>query len=167
MPCISFDIRTTIINITTSLLDRTEPPKWSKATTMSSSTVCPVSEEKALLINGRDFNKTVNMTAEELEKWLKGSSSKESGWSKSDGSGESVGHERYRHCFCLLPMHRPDNPIVAGRSSRFSKRTQRMILRNMTRTICNTCVESQHTTNATLPRKRKPSRIPTATAIRA
>jgi hypothetical protein len=51
--------------------------------------------KKTLLIEGRDFNKTVNMTAEELEKWLKGSSSKESGWSKSDGSGESIGHERY------------------------------------------------------------------------
>lgn len=49
----------------------------------------------------RDFNKTVNMTADELEKWLKGGASRESGWSKSDGSGESVGHERYsaRKCF--------------------------------------------------------------------
>ena len=35
------------------------------------------------------------MTANELEKWLKEGSSRESGWSKSDGSGESVGHERY------------------------------------------------------------------------
>lgn len=42
----------------------------------------------------RDFNKTVNMTAEELEKWLKGGNSRTSGWSKSDGSGESIGHER-------------------------------------------------------------------------
>ena len=47
-----------------------------------------------LLTLRRDFNKTVNMTADELEKWLKASSSKDSGWSKSDGSGESVGHER-------------------------------------------------------------------------
>ena len=43
----------------------------------------------------RDFNKTVNMTADELEKWLKGTGSKDSGWSKDDGSGESIGHERY------------------------------------------------------------------------
>ena len=47
-----------------------------------------------MLMHSRDFNNTVNMTAEELEKWLKGSSSKDSGWSKSDGSGESIGHER-------------------------------------------------------------------------
>lgn len=46
------------------------------------------------LINYRDFNNTVNMTADELEKWLKSDKSKDSGWSKSDGSGESVGHER-------------------------------------------------------------------------
>lgn len=47
-----------------------------------------------VLISCRDFNITVNMTAEELEKWLKGSASKDTGWSKSDGSGESIGHER-------------------------------------------------------------------------
>jgi len=34
------------------------------------------------------------MTAEELEAWLKGDDSQTSGWSKDDGSGESVGHER-------------------------------------------------------------------------
>lgn len=36
----------------------------------------------------------MNMTAEELEEWLKGEQSQGSGWSKSDGSGETVGHER-------------------------------------------------------------------------
>ena len=35
------------------------------------------------------------MTAEELEKWLKGDKSQSSGWSKSDGSGETIGHERF------------------------------------------------------------------------
>ena len=35
------------------------------------------------------------MTADELEKWLKGKQSQESGWAKSDDSGESIGHERY------------------------------------------------------------------------
>ncbi len=54
----------------------------------------PAESPWQLLIWVRDFNKTVNMTADELEKWLKGSGSTESGWSKSDGSGESVGHER-------------------------------------------------------------------------
>lgn len=33
------------------------------------------------------------MTADELKEWLSGSDSKDSGWSKDDGSGESVGHE--------------------------------------------------------------------------
>jgi hypothetical protein len=42
----------------------------------------------------RDFNNTVNMTADELEQWLKEPGSQESGWSKDDGSGESIGHER-------------------------------------------------------------------------
>lgn len=43
------------------------------------------------------------MTAEELEKWLKGSASQESGWSKSDGSGESIGHERCVQTVLSLP----------------------------------------------------------------
>lgn len=35
------------------------------------------------------------MTAQELEDWLKTEEAESSGWSKDDGSGESVGHERY------------------------------------------------------------------------
>jgi len=34
------------------------------------------------------------MTAEELETWLKEEASESSGWSKDDGSGETVGHGR-------------------------------------------------------------------------
>ena len=34
------------------------------------------------------------MTVEELEAWLKEEQSQSSGWSKDDGSGETVGHER-------------------------------------------------------------------------
>lgn len=41
----------------------------------------------------REFNELVNMTAQELEDWLKTQASASSGWSKDDGSGESVGHE--------------------------------------------------------------------------
>lgn len=33
------------------------------------------------------------MSASELEEWLKGEDSTSSGWSKSDGSGETIGHE--------------------------------------------------------------------------
>ena len=42
-----------------------------------------------------DFNEMVNMTAEELEKWLKGPKSKKAGWPKEDNSGEAIGHESY------------------------------------------------------------------------
>jgi hypothetical protein len=43
----------------------------------------------------KDFNKQVNLTANELEEWLKGDKSKKAGWSKNDGSGEAIGHESY------------------------------------------------------------------------
>lgn len=43
----------------------------------------------------REFNEIVNMSAKELENWLKDESSQSSGWSKEDGSAETVGHERY------------------------------------------------------------------------
>ncbi len=43
---------------------------------------------------GREFNELVNMSASELEDWLKEGASESAGWSKSDGSGETIGHER-------------------------------------------------------------------------
>ena len=48
----------------------------------------------SLLIRSREFNEIVNMTAGELEDWLKEEQSASSGWEKGDGSGETVGHER-------------------------------------------------------------------------
>ncbi|KAK5071833.1 hypothetical protein LTS08_001072 [Lithohypha guttulata] len=42
------------------------------------------------------------MTAEELEEWLKGDKSQGTGWSKSDGSGESIGHESGRKIVEIL-----------------------------------------------------------------
>jgi hypothetical protein len=35
------------------------------------------------------------MDANELREWLKGDESAGSGWSKDDGSGETIGHERF------------------------------------------------------------------------
>ncbi|KAJ9651926.1 hypothetical protein H2198_008822 [Neophaeococcomyces mojaviensis] len=58
----------------------------------------------------KDFNITVNMTAEELEKWLKGSASKDTGWSKSDGSGESIGHESGRKIVEILKKNPKKDP---------------------------------------------------------
>jgi hypothetical protein len=47
-----------------------------------------------------EFNGLVNMTAKELEDWLKTDESTGSGWSKDDGSGETIGHDRY-----VLELH--------------------------------------------------------------
>ena len=38
------------------------------------------------------------MSADELKEWLGSEESTGSGWSKDDGSGETIGHERYCHC---------------------------------------------------------------------
>lgn len=35
------------------------------------------------------------MSASDLESWLKEESSESAGWSKDDGSGETIGHERF------------------------------------------------------------------------
>ena len=37
----------------------------------------------------------MNMSISDLEKWLQEDSSESAGWSKSDGSDETVGHERF------------------------------------------------------------------------
>lgn len=50
---------------------------------------------ESTLTSTSEFNDLVNMSASDLEKWLKEEDSTESGWSKDDGSGETVGHERY------------------------------------------------------------------------
>jgi hypothetical protein len=42
----------------------------------------------------REFNELVNMSASDLEAWLKEEDSQSAGWSKGDGSGETTGHER-------------------------------------------------------------------------
>ncbi|CAJ2511270.1 Uu.00g068950.m01.CDS01 [Anthostomella pinea] len=42
-----------------------------------------------------EFNDIVNMSASDLEAWLKESSSQDAGWSKGDESGETIGHERH------------------------------------------------------------------------
>jgi len=42
----------------------------------------------------REFNELVNMNADELTEWLGSDESAGAGWSKDDGSGETIGHER-------------------------------------------------------------------------
>ncbi len=55
----------------------------------------------------RDFADAVNMTATELEKWLDTDESRSVG-QKSDGSGESTGHESGRRIVDLLRTNKDD-----------------------------------------------------------
>ena len=51
------------------------------------------------------------MTVDELEEWLQTEDSQSTGWSKDDGSGESVGHESYvdsNSSFSLVLPHATD-----------------------------------------------------------
>ena len=43
-----------------------------------------------------EWNELVNMTAAELKEWLGSEESTGAGWSKDDGSGETIGHESGR-----------------------------------------------------------------------
>jgi hypothetical protein len=45
------------------------------------------------LTQSREFNELVNMTASELQDWLGSDESVGAGWSKDDGSGETIGYE--------------------------------------------------------------------------
>jgi hypothetical protein len=49
-----------------------------------------------------EFNDLVNMTASELEKWLKSDDSNSAGWPKDNGDGESVGHDSGRKIVEIL-----------------------------------------------------------------
>lgn len=55
----------------------------------------------------KDFDEAVNMTAGEIEKWLETDESKSVG-QKSDGSGESVGHESGRKIVEILRTKKDD-----------------------------------------------------------
>lgn len=46
-------------------------------------------------VSNREWNEIVNMSAGELKDWLQQEESEDAGWSKDDGSGETIGHERY------------------------------------------------------------------------
>jgi len=52
----------------------------------------------------KDFAQAVNMTAAEIEKWLRTKESKAVGWKGAEGkgSGESVGHASGRHIVRIL-----------------------------------------------------------------
>ncbi|KAF8469572.1 hypothetical protein BDZ91DRAFT_792357 [Kalaharituber pfeilii] len=50
-------------------------------------------KDKAAVI--QEFNELVNMEADELKQWLTEEASLHAGWPKHDGSGETIGHDRY------------------------------------------------------------------------
>ncbi|OIW29636.1 hypothetical protein CONLIGDRAFT_631721 [Coniochaeta ligniaria NRRL 30616] len=50
------------------------------------------------------------MTQKELEDWLQTEASTSSGWSKNDGSGESVGHDSGRHIVKILEKNPSRDP---------------------------------------------------------
>ena len=54
-----------------------------------------------------EFREAVNMTPAELKKWLDTDDSKDVG-QKSDGGGESVGHESGRHIIRILEKKKAD-----------------------------------------------------------
>lgn len=58
----------------------------------------------------KEFNELVNMTASELEKWLKSSDSNSAGWPKDSGDGESVGHDSGRKIVEILKDNPQKNP---------------------------------------------------------
>lgn len=54
----------------------------------------------------KEFNELVNMTATDLEKWLKSDDSNSAGWPKETEDGETVGHDSGRKIVEILN----DNP---------------------------------------------------------
>ncbi|MEH0109805.1 DUF3140 domain-containing protein [Tersicoccus sp. MR15.9] len=54
----------------------------------------------------KDFGEAVNMTASELERWLKTDEAKEVG--QKDGGGESTGHESGRRIVTILKTKKAD-----------------------------------------------------------
>jgi len=50
------------------------------------------------------------MDAKELQGWLSGDESASSGWSKDDGSGETVGHESARKIVAILEKNPKKDP---------------------------------------------------------
>lgn len=58
-----------------------------------------------------EFNEYVNMTASELEKWLKSDDSNSAGWPKDEGDGgESVGHDSGRNIVEILKANPDKDP---------------------------------------------------------
>ncbi|KAH7263634.1 hypothetical protein BKA59DRAFT_449830 [Fusarium tricinctum] len=58
----------------------------------------------------QEFNELVNMTASDLEKWLKSDDSNSAGWPKEDENGETVGHDSGRKIVEILKENPKKDP---------------------------------------------------------
>jgi len=58
----------------------------------------------------KEWNEYVNMSVSELKEWLETEESQTAGWSKSDGSGESIGHESGRKIIKILEKNPDKDP---------------------------------------------------------
>ncbi|KAL4727747.1 hypothetical protein ACLX1H_004435 [Fusarium chlamydosporum] len=58
----------------------------------------------------QEFNEIVNMTASDLEKWLKSDDSNSAGWPKEDENGETVGHDSGRKIVEILKENPKKDP---------------------------------------------------------
>jgi len=58
-----------------------------------------------MITPNREWNELVNMTPQELKDWLGSDESAGAGWSKDDGSGETIGHERF-YIIKLYPQNK-------------------------------------------------------------
>ncbi|KAF3040856.1 hypothetical protein E8E11_007467 [Didymella keratinophila] len=57
-----------------------------------------------------EFNELVNMSAKELQDWLGQDESAGAGWSKDDGSGETIGHDSGRKIVAILEKNPKKDP---------------------------------------------------------
>ncbi|KAF3032875.1 hypothetical protein E8E12_004285 [Didymella heteroderae] len=57
-----------------------------------------------------EFNDLVNMSAKELQDWLGQEESAGAGWSKDDGSGETIGHDSGRKIVAILEKNPKKDP---------------------------------------------------------
>ncbi|KZM21123.1 uncharacterized protein EKO05_0008088 [Ascochyta rabiei] len=57
-----------------------------------------------------EFNELVNMSAKDLQDWLGQDESAGAGWSKDDGSGETIGHDSGRKIVAILEKNPKKDP---------------------------------------------------------
>ncbi|KAF2157717.1 hypothetical protein K461DRAFT_290007 [Myriangium duriaei CBS 260.36] len=66
-----------------------------------------VKDDKTVI---KEFGELINMSASELKDWLKQEDSAGAGWSKDDGSGETIGHESGRKIIKILEKNPKKDP---------------------------------------------------------